>query len=316
MTRTRLLIASLPIVGLLACDRGAEAEPRSSATGEEAIAPADEQAASVCRVASSGSPLPEEVRETSGLAQSRRDRNLFWTHNDAGNGTDLFAVDGSGKLVGRVRVRDAEAVDWEDLVAGPCEGGNCLYVGDIGDNDAERESITIYEIPEPDPRAAQTEPARVLHARFPDGPRDAEALFILPSGDLYVVTKGRETPITLYRYPAPHRAGEVVTLERVRDLAAEPRTDEDRVTSATATPSGSWVGIRTYRTLLLYPAAALVGGGAATPTRVDLTPLGEDQGEALVLTDDGTVWVSSEAGNKDAPPRWGRLQCTFPSAAR
>ena len=58
------------------------------------------------------------------------------------------------------------------------------------------------------------------NARFPNGARDAEGLFILPSGDLYILTKGRRGPIELFRYPSPERPGETVTLEHVRELDA------------------------------------------------------------------------------------------------
>jgi hypothetical protein len=269
-------------------------------------------AAPVCRVADAGRALPEEARESSGLAQSRRNPGLFWTHNDAGNDPDLFAVDADGRLVQRVRVAGAELVDWEDIAAGPCDAGTCLYVGDIGDNSAERERITIYRVPESDRGASETARAAALHARFPDGAHDAEALFVLPSGELFVVTKGRRSPIRLYRYPLPQQPGETVVLERVRELFPEPDDSEDRVTGATASPDGRWVGVRTARTLHLYRAADLMGGGAAESTVVDLSALAEPQGEAVAIAEDGTVWLSSEAESKRNQPQLSRLQCTFP----
>jgi hypothetical protein len=268
----------------------------------------------VCRVAEAGQELPEEVRESSGLAQSRRDPGLFWTHNDANNDPELFAVSADGRLVERVKVAGAELVDWEDIEAGPCEGGSCLYVSDTGDNDGERQEVVIYRIPEPDGGATASAPAEALRARYPDGARDAESMFALPSGDLFLVTKGRRGPIALYRYPAPQRPGEVVTLERVRQLFPEPEDKDDRVTGATASPDGRWVGIRSYRNLYLYRASDLVGGGEAEPTVVDLEPLGEEQGESVVIAGDGSVWMTSEAENKDAHPSLSRLQCTFPDA--
>ena len=267
-----------------------------------------------CRVEEAGVDLPDEVRESSGLARSARDPRTLWTHNDAGNDPVVFAIGSDGRLVGPTVVRGARLEDWEDIAAGPCAGGSCLFIGDIGDNDGERETITIYEVPEPEPGAATTAPARALRARFPDGPRDAEALFALPSGDLYVVTKGREGPIALYRLPAPHRPGEVATLERVRELAPEPAGEQDRVTGATASPDGRWVGIRSYRTLRLYPAAALVGGGVISPVEVDLRPLSESQGESLTLGDDGSIWLSSEAAGDDGRAQLGRLSCTLDAA--
>lgn len=263
-----------------------------------------------CEVVEANMPLPPDVSETSGLARSARDPALFWTHNDAGNEPELFGIGSTGELAQRVQVTGADLVDWEDIEMAPCGDRSCLYLGDIGDNDGQRDHITIYRVPEPRSTATDTEPAEALHARFPDGPRDAEALFIASAGDLFVVTKGRREAIALYRYPAPQQPGEVVTLEHVRDLFPEPESDEDRVTAATATPDRRHVGIRTLRTLYLYPSAELVGGDAVQPTVFDLSPLGEVQGEALVLSDDGSVWVSSEAAD-DNHPRWSRLRCPF-----
>ena len=266
-----------------------------------------------CRVMRSSRELPADVRESSGLARGRT-ANLFWTHNDAGNAPVLYAVDTAGRLVGQVRVTGATHVDWEDIASGPCESGHCLYVGDIGDNEAQRRSVTVYEIPEPAANAGSVK-ATALHLRYPDGPHDAEALFVLPAGDIYIVTKGRESAIALYRAPrAARKAGGTVALERVREIASQPKNERDRVTSATASPDGRWVAIRTYRELHIYPADALTGSARLSPVTTDLSPLGEKQGEAVVLANDGTVWLSSE-GSKKQRARLSRIACTLGETA-
>ncbi len=266
-------------------------------------------AAATCEVVEAGRALPAEVRETSGLAVSATDSSLFWTHNDAGNRAELFGIGGDGRLRERVRVTGATLVDWEDLEAARCGESACLYVGDIGDNDGERVSVTIYRVPEPAAGSSQTAPAEAIRGRYPDGPRDAEALFAAPSGDLYIVTKGRPGPAELYRLRAPQRTQGVATLERVRELFAEPHDPDDRVTAATATPDGRWVGIRTYRALYLYPLEDLVGTASLQPRVVDLSNLPGRQGEAIAMANDGTVWLSSEAEDDDARPLWARLAC-------
>src|SRR5688572_4331055 len=91
--------------------------------------------ANVCKVVETGRALPNEVRETSGLARSARNPAMFWTHNDAGNAAQIFAIGVDGRMIQRVSVTGAKLVDWEDIEAGRCGDGNCLYVGDIGDND-------------------------------------------------------------------------------------------------------------------------------------------------------------------------------------
>src|SRR5690606_37241503 len=125
----------------------------------------------------------------------------LWTHNDAGNDAELFAVDATGALVGRVQVSGVAAQDWEDIEFGPCAGGSCLYIADIGDHDAVRDHVTVYQVQEPEEGATEGTGAVALDARFADGPQDAEAFFVLPEGEAFLVTKGRTGPITLYRYP-------------------------------------------------------------------------------------------------------------------
>jgi hypothetical protein len=261
----------------------------------------------VCRTVGTNA-LPAAARESSGLAGSPTRPGVLWTHNDQGNPPYLYAIDDSGRLLQTVRV-PVRAIDWEDVASGTCPGGSCLYVGDIGDNDANRDAITIYRISEPAAGATASGPVVALQARFPDGPADAESLFVVPSGDLYVVTKGRRREIALYRYPSPERPEEIVVLERVRELFPEPKNDDDRVTAATSTPDGRWIGVRTYRALYLYDARRLLGGEPVEPTVVDLEPLGEGQGEGLAMANDGTVWLSSEAANKRSRPQLTQLSC-------
>lgn len=306
MTRT---LSSLVLVPVLAMGCGGEAEPRNLAGQPVEIAMSSPDLA--CEVVGTPEDLPEQVPESSGLARSSRNESVFWTHNDAGNDPELFGVSEAGTLVQRIQVGGAELADWEDIEAAPCGNESCLYVGDIGDNDGDRDRITVYRLVEPTQGMAVSQVAETLHARYPDGPRDAEALFVDGAGTLYVVTKGRREAITLYRWPAAE-PGQTVTLERVRDLFPEPEDDEARVTAASATPDGRWIGIRTYRTLYVYPSEELLGAGQARPQTVDLGRLGEAKGEALALADDGRVWLSSEAEG-GGPARLSQLKCTFPA---
>ncbi|HEX6069213.1 MAG TPA: hypothetical protein VFZ18_05300 [Longimicrobiaceae bacterium] len=301
---------------LLACEAAGDAAGDAVIAMRDGSPPApstEVAAAGVadCRLEGQPAALPAEVNETSGLARSRLDPDLFWTHNDAGGAPVLYAIDAGGALRGAVTIRGASQLDWEDIGAGRCESGDCLFVGDIGDNQGERESITIYRIPEPAATAERSEAAVALEARYPGGPRDAEALFVLPSGELFLVTKGERSAVEVYRFRAPQAPDAVGTLELVRELSPEPGRRADRVTGASASPDGRWVAIRTYSTLHLFPAGPLVSGSPVTADRVDLTPFGEAQGEAVVLADDGAVWLTSEAEG-DGRPTWLRLRCALP----
>lgn len=271
-------------------------------------------AVDTCRTVQPATRLPDVVHETSGLATSSRDAEVLWTHNDRGNNAELYAVRTDGALLNRVAVTGADPVDWEDIERAPCAAGTCLYIADIGDNNGSREDIAIHEVPEPQLSGAASVQARVLNARYPDGAHNAESMFILPGGDLFIVTKGDDGPVALYRYEGAARrpaARGHAMLERVRVLMAEPGGRLNRVTGASATPDGRHVAIRTYGALYIYSAAALVGQGEVAPLIFDLRPLQEVQGEGVAIMDDGTVWLSSEA-EASGQPRLARISCALP----
>jgi hypothetical protein len=230
--------------------------PAPATTAAAAPAPAA-SAPLVCTVAEAGLRLPEAVRETSGLARGRADTTVFWTHNDSGGGTDIYGLNAGGGLARTIRVAGISSTDWEDIEAGPCDEGTCLYISDTGDNSGTRKTIDVYRVAEPATSAKGAVNATRISLVYPEGPEDAEALFVLPSKDIFVVTKGRHKTIALYAARAPKASGTNV-LVKVRDLFPKPENERDRVTAATASPDGKWVAVRTYRTLWCCCRAARV----------------------------------------------------------
>jgi len=254
----------------------------------------------------------EAVRESSGLAASRRNPGLFWTHNDSGAGPLLHAFDRDGRRRGVWRVAGAAAIDWEDVAAGPGPqpGRQYLYVGDIGDNERRRAEVVVYRVAEPEITLAdaqtsaraprETEPAEVLRLRYPDGAHDAEALLVHPSsGDLYVVTKeiGGGTA-GVYKLAAP-AAPSVYTLKRVGEVRL-PVLFGGLVTGGDISPDGRRVVLCDYTGGYEFSLPG-GGGGAAefdgvwgrAPLTIDL---GERrQGEAVCYAADGeSVFATSE----------------------
>ncbi|HEX8271095.1 MAG TPA: hypothetical protein VF615_00510 [Longimicrobiaceae bacterium] len=267
-------------------------------------------AAATCQVVERSVPLPDEVAESSGLAESRLRPGVFWTHNDSGGDPVLYAVDAGGRLLGTVRVTGAENKDWEDIAAGPCPAGSCLYIGDTGDNAGKRRDVEVYRVPEPVPGAAATAPAELFKLRYPAGSRDSEALFVLPDGTLYLVTKGRQNPVELFRAPPLRRPGTTATLQRVSGLSSTEPGRINQVTGAAATPDGRRVAVRTYTGLYVFDTAALLSGDEPAADRVDLAPLAEPQGEAVEIRNDGSVFLTSESPGKGDPAVMARLSCS------
>jgi hypothetical protein len=272
-----------------------------------------EEGPRVCEVVQSIAPLPPGIEESSGVLAGRRDPGVLWTHNDSGWPARLFAIRPGGEMVATIEIDGAENVDWEDISFGPCPAGDCIFIADIGDNNAAREFVSVYRLPEPDPRGARAGADARFDFVYPDGPRDAEGLFVLPSGEMYVVSKGtRDHAAALYRYPGELRTGPPVTLERVAALSPGPLELLDQLTAADASPSGRWVAIRSYQSIAFHHTPALVGGDTVPAARFELDEVDEVQGEGLAILDDGTVYLTGEAGFDDALGTVSILRCTLP----
>lgn len=254
--------------------------------------------------------------EASGLAASRRTPGVLWSHNDSGDPV-VYALTAAGEVSGRIWVRGALVRDWEDIGVSDCPQGTCLYIADIGDNRLARRVITIYRTPEPAKGDAQTAKAEMMNATYPDGPRDAEALIVLPGGQLLIVTKGDGGPIELYRFPSSFKDGATVRLERMATLTpAHGRSGgvprEDRITDADASSDGRWVVLRTHTALTFYEAREFAAGNVREVFHFDVASLAEPQGEGVALGTKGDVWLSGEGGGKGQPGTLARLSCTFP----
>jgi hypothetical protein len=229
------------------------------------------------------------VPEASGVAASRRTPGTLWLHNDSGEPT-LFAFDVSGRPQGRVSISGATTTDWEDLAVGACREGSCLYVADIGDNHHQRKQITVYRVVEPRVGDATVAPVESWVASYPDGARDAEALFVIPSGQMFIVSKAQPMATALYRFASASPGATAGRLAKVSNLPL------DHVTGASTSPDGNWVALRTNKELVFYRTTDLVSGAGGEPRRFDLKALGEPQGEGVAFGADGLVYLAGEGG--------------------
>jgi hypothetical protein len=255
-----------------------------------------------------------EVPEASGLALSRRSPGLLWSMNDSGD-SKLFALSTTGELRGRVNIAGATIRDWEDVSAGSCPNGTCLYISDIGDGSSERMQVTIYRVPEPEPDDETTPPADALVFNYPDKPHDAEATFVLPDQTLFIITKGH--PTVLYRAPRGPAPGASARLTKVADLPVDQfLMDEERrrsrITDAETTPDGRWVALRTNAELLLVRTSDLVQGKMTDVWHADLRPFDETQGEGVAITNAGDVYLAGEGGGHGLPGTFAYMKCRLP----
>lgn len=252
--------------------------------------------------------MPREVRESSGVVISDRDP-VLWTHNDSGDGAFLYAVDTTGSVVGRARLRGVRARDFEDLGKGPCptrwsDEPYCLYVADTGNNDRGRNTLSVYVLPEPElsEEPVSVESAR-LRFRYPDQRSDVEALAVSPEGDLWLVSKGRHDDIRGYRIAAEEVEQGLDAEERadVTFLGTLPLQASARlrrlVTGGTFARNGELLVVRTYEGIYGYTYSddSWTAAGVCT-----LRPR-EPGGEAIAWEGGDRFILTSEAGSSRYP---------------
>jgi hypothetical protein len=269
------------------------------------MAHAAQQPVQQCAAAAMLVKMPQ-LSEASGVALSRRVPGRLWTHNDSGQPL-LFALDSRGAVTGQLRVSGAQVEDWEAVAVGPCGDGSCIYIGDIGDNDAKRRGITVYRVPEPEGATGTAIVADTLRATYPDGPHDAETLLVA-GGRLYIVTKGETGRVGLYRFPAQLQSGTTMKLERVGGVTMTADADS-RITDGSVSPDDHWIALRSRSALTFYRASDLLAGQWRAASTVPLTPLKEPQGEGLALGAENTVFVVGEGGGKQQPGTFARFVC-------
>lgn len=241
----------------------------------------------------------DRITESSGLAASRRHRDVYWTHNDSGYApTRIYAVDGvSGDTVATVTLQGVTGRDLEAVSLGP---DGRIYVGDIGDNRGGTwPEVWIYRFPEPKRLRDVTLTPERFTVRYEDGPRDAEALMVHPrTGEVYIASKSNEGEGRLYRGPrklVPTGSG-VNTFRPVDDLDLE-------VTDGAFSPDGTRLVLRGYFTGVIYQWRTTGRGGRLGEDLGRLRVPLQRQGESVTFAQDGqTLMLGSEGAHSTVEP--------------
>lgn len=339
---TPLLAAALVLGGAAACgsDDGGSSDTTGGSDASTTAAPADATTTSTPPGAPAGSiyeavcngevESPETVPvrvgplvEASGLAVSRTQPGVLWSHNDSGDTARVFALGEDGRKLGTFTLDGAVATDWEDMALGPAvdDSGepigetDALYLADIGDNDALRDSVTVYRVPEPEVIAGQDPVKETVDDvdrftfTYPDGPRDAEALFVdRTDGTFYVIEKRLAGgPVGIYRGSLSGwdaDAAALPTLERVGTFRPGPSTFAS-VTGADLSADGSVLAVRTYGSVRLFArgdgdaiADVLAGEPCNGPVPVEV------QGEAVAVTPTADAYYTLPEGQRPRLSRW------------
>ncbi len=250
----------------------------------------------------SGAILPGQIDEASGMADSRSQPGNLWIEQDSGNPAELTLLGHDGKVKGKIAVPNFPNRDWEELAIGPGpkEGVNYIYIGEIGDNNAQHQTCQIYRLPEPANLQTPITQIDRINFRYPDGPRDAEAMFIDPqTKDIYIISK-REPNVRLYRFAYPQNVNEVTVLEALGELPSFGSGISAYVTGGAISPDGSEILLRTYTGIFYWKRNAnqRIADALQKGNNRSLAFRAEPQGEAITFDKDGRGFFTiSEKSN-------------------
>jgi len=251
----------------------------------------------------SGVVLDGKLDEISGIAASGRFPDTFWVIQDGGNDALLHAISRRGSRLATVRVAGVHNTDWEDIAAFTWQGKHWLLIPDTGDNGGMRRTLQLHVVPEPDlVDGSQVRPAWSIAFRWPDGPRDCEAVAVdVAAGEVLLISKKRN-PHELFSLPLHPTAG-LQTATRIALLAppanlsnntaddsadARGRALGRQATAADLSPDGRTLAVLTYDRLLLYPrkpGEAWANAVTRAPRTIALPWL--QQAEAVAWLPDG-----------------------------
>lgn len=249
------------------------------------IACSDDKISSLFSSAEEKGTIDIKLEEASGLVASAAHPGYFWTHNDSGNGAELFLIDSNAQIVATMPLANVRNRDWEDITlgSGPEPDKTYLYVGDIGDNNAQYPFKIVYRLEEPSEVENKViEKLDTVYIQLPDGTRDSESLMIDPiSSRMFIVSK-REDSVRLYQFSNTWKSGDTLTAE------LKIKMPYNLTVAADISVDGSEVLLKNYDHVYYWKregSESIADLLQQTPLELRYKP--EKQGEAIAWSRDG-----------------------------
>jgi hypothetical protein len=185
--------------------------------------------------------------------------------------------------------------------------GSFLYIGEIGDNNANYSECAIYRVPEPEitastPQSNTLKNVQKITYKYPDGARDAECFLIdQTSKDIYIISK-REGTKRLYRLPYPQSYSSTMTAEFIQELTFSIGTATPFfITDGNISVDNQEIIIKNYLQIFHWRRntnESIPDALKRTPTILPYTA--EPQGEGVCFAQDlsGYYTISEEGPNK------------------
>jgi hypothetical protein len=261
-----------------------------------------------------GRVLADPIKEASGLASSRVNANVLYTHNDRGGDPRVFAIRSDGTHIATLNLDSALHVDYEDIAVGSLPDNSYIYVADIGNNlykDEPRQNIVIYRLQEPllDINANEDDFPLSINAEvdaltltYPTRAHDAETLLVDPFDSLlYVITK-RDGNNFIYRTPEVWGDGDA---SQMLEFVGRMQTADD-ASGGDISTDGTEILIRNRGKILYFTrddpsssdlAGVLAQSGESLPYESEI------QGESVAFAADGRGYFTlSEAKSQSFVP--------------
>jgi hypothetical protein len=255
-----------------------------------------------------GALSSKEMDETSGIAASSINPDIYYVHNDSGDTSRFFSITPEGKLKSTIyftgdKTEPLGVKDCEDIAVGPGPQKNrsYVYLGDIGDNNAVRKYITVYRFAESKLWSLYTVTHAVavpVHFKYPDGPRDAETLMIDPIEKLLCIVSKRSDSVTVYTAPlSGFKANDTITLTKRSRLFFAGFKPFKWITAGDISKDGTQILLRSYEKVYYWkrrPGEHIWDVMVKKPQELRYTM--EKQGEAIGFTNDGKGYYTTSEG--------------------
>ena len=157
----------------------------------------------------------KDINESSGLAVSRHNPRLLWTHNDSGDKAKLYCIDLDGRDMGTCKLKNIKAIDWEDLCSYTIDGKRKLLIADVGDNGRRRKDVMLHIIDEPKNPKKDAKEVRTLRLTFDSGPIDCEAVGVDTVSRQILLVEKKKLGLTarIYMTPLPKDDDDETTIQ-------------------------------------------------------------------------------------------------------
>ena len=248
------------------------------------------------------------LNETSGIAASRINKDLYYVHNDSGDTSRFFSILPTGEQKAIIyfkgdRKEKLGVHDCEDIAVGPgpVRGKTYVYMGDIGDNYSVRKYITVYRMEEQKDWAKDTvidaKDAAPIHFKYPDGPKDAETLMIDPIEKLIYIVSKRLDSVGVYTSPLNYKTDDTLVLQKRCKLFFPGYKLFKWITAGDISVDGQQVLIKSYTKVYYWQRQhnEPIWKTVQRPPAI-LPYIQEKQGEAIGFTPDGKGYYTTSEG--------------------